>query len=175
MKRIERANPSVSYNSKQAPKLFAWLASVMTIALIVTLQFLPHGSNPYLPGTGVFMLLLAGVFIFAPFYLLTKHGGPKDGQTYLQAGKVVDQGLYAVKRHPQYLGYILLAGGFALLSQHWAAFLLAVLGMAFFYLQAILEEKYGRALYGEPYGQYLQRVPRFNILLGTLRLLQGEK
>jgi protein-S-isoprenylcysteine O-methyltransferase Ste14 len=155
------------------PKLFAWIASAVTVSLIIVTQFLPRGGDPYLRGTGVFVLLLAGVFIFAPFYLLTKHGGIKDGQTYVQARIVVDRGLYAITRHPQYLGYIFLACGFALLSQHWVAVLLAVVGATFFYLQAVREERYCLAQLGEPYRQYLGGVPRFNIVLGIMRLLRG--
>jgi len=156
------------------PKLFACLASVVTISLIVVTQFLPRGGDPYLRGTGVFVLLLAGVFIFAPFYLLARHGG-KDGQSYMRANVVVDRGLYAITRHPQYLGYIFLACGFALLSQHWVAVLLAVVGATFFYLQAVREEIYCLAQFGEPYEQYLRRVPRFNIVLGMIRLARGGK
>ena len=155
------------------PKLFAWLASVVMISLIIVTQFLPRGDDPYLRGTGVFVLLLAGVFIFAPFYLLTKHGWIKDGQAYMQARIVVDRGLYAITRHPQYLGYIFLACGFALLSQHWVAVLLGVVGSTFFYLQAVREERYCLAQLGEPYEQYLQRVPRFNLVLGVMRLPRG--
>jgi protein-S-isoprenylcysteine O-methyltransferase Ste14 len=121
---------------------------------------------------GVFVLLLAGVFIFAPFYLLTKHGGVTDGQTYVQARIVVDRGLYAITCHPQYLGYIFLACGFARLSQHWVAVLLAVVGATFFYLQAVREERYCLVQLGEHYEQYLRRVPRFNFILGIVRLLQ---
>jgi protein-S-isoprenylcysteine O-methyltransferase Ste14 len=155
----------------EPPKLFAWLASALTVSLIILTQFLPQGDDPHLRGTGVFVLLLAGVFIFAPFYLLTKHGGTRDGKTYMQAGIVVDRGLYAITRHPQYLGYVFLACGFALLSQHWVAVLLAVAGVTFFYLQAVREERYCLAQLGEPYEQYLRRVPRFNFILGIVRLL----
>jgi protein-S-isoprenylcysteine O-methyltransferase Ste14 len=119
----------------------------------------------------VFVLLLAGVFIFGPFYLLTKHGGFKDGRTYMQARIVVDRGLYAITRHPQYLGYIFLVCGFALLSQHWVAVVLAFAGATFFYLQTMREERYCLAQFGEPYEQYLRRVPRFNFILGIVRLL----
>ncbi len=119
------------------------------------------------------MLLLGGVFIFTPFYLFTKHGG-KDGQTYMQARIVVDRGLHAITRHPQYLGYMFLACGFALLSQHWVAVLLAVVGVTFFYLQAVREEGYCLAQL-ESYAQYLGRVPRFNIVLGVIRLLRGGR
>ena len=159
----------------EPPKLFAWSASAVVISLIIVTQFLPQGDDPYLRGTGVFVLLLAGVFIFAPFYLLARHGRIKDGQTYMQARIVVDQGLYAITRHPQYLGYIFLACGFALLSQHWVTVLLAAVGSTCFYLQAVREEKYCRAQLGEPYEQYRRRVPRFNVVLGIMRLLRGGR
>ena len=170
MTKIEKAIPSDDDFQPEPPKLFAWLASAVTVSLIIVTQFLPRGDDPYLRGTGVFVLLLAGVFIFGPFYLLTKHGG-KDGQTYMQARIVVDRGLYAITRHPQYLGYIFLACGFALLSQHWVAVLLAVVGATFFYLQAVREERYCLAQLGEPYEQYLGRVPRFNLILGIIHLI----
>jgi protein-S-isoprenylcysteine O-methyltransferase Ste14 len=163
--------PSDDDYHPEPPKLFAWFASAAVISLIIVTQFLPQGDDPHLRGTGVFVLLLAGVFIFGPFYLLTRHGRIKDGQTYMQARIVVDQGLYAITRHPQYLGYIFLACGFALLSQHWVAVLLAAVGSTCFYLQAVREEKYCRAQLGEPYEQYRRRVPRFNFILGIVRLL----
>jgi len=160
----------------ESPKLFAWIASGVTISLIVVPQFLPRGDNPYLRGTGVFVLLLAGVFIFAPFYLLTKHGQTKDDQTtYMQARTVVDRGLYAITRHPQYLGYMFLACGFTLLSQHWVTVLLAVICVTLFYFQAVREECYCLAQLGDPYQQYLRRVPRFNIVLGIMRLIRGGR
>jgi len=174
MIKIEKAMKSDDDHHLKPPKLFIWIASVVTISLIIATQFLPRGSNPYLRGTGVFILLLAGIFIFTPFYLLTRHGGTKGEQTYMQAGKVVDQSLYAITRHPQYLGYVFLACGFALLSQHWVAVLLAVIGATFFYFQAVQEERYCLTQFGESYAQYLRRVPRFNILLGILRILQGR-
>jgi protein-S-isoprenylcysteine O-methyltransferase Ste14 len=117
--------------------------------------------------------VLASVFIFAPFVLLRKHGRTMPGETYMQTNMVVDQGLFAITRHPQYLGYMFLACGFALLSQHWAAALLATVAVTLFTVQAVKEEHYCLSQLGEPYRQYLERVPRFNLVLGIMRLLQG--
>jgi protein-S-isoprenylcysteine O-methyltransferase Ste14 len=169
-----KENESSHDHQLKPPRLFVWLASASTISLLIAAQFLPRGDNPVLRGTGVFVLLLAGFFIFAPFYLLSKHGGGKTDQTYMQAAEIVDKGLYAITRHPQYLGYMLLACGFALLSQHWAALLLGIVGTLLFYIQAVQEEEHCLTQFGEPYAQYLQRVPRFNIILGILRTLQGR-
>lgn len=174
MQTNKKNHPSPKSHVKPIPKFYAWLASALTIALIIASQYLPRGGNQYLRGAGVFMLLLSGIFIFTPFYLLIKHGRTKKGQAYMQTGRVVDSGLYAITRHPQYLGYMLLACGFALLSQHWGAFLLAVSVVSLFYIQAVQEERYCLSRFWEMYAQYLERVPRFNILLGMFRLLQGK-
>lgn len=160
---------------QKPPRLFAWLASLVTILLLIASLFLERGDNVYLRGAGVAVLALSGVFIFAPFFLLPKHGRSQDGEAYMQTGAVVDRGLYALVRHPQYLGYMLLAAGFALLSQHWAIVLLAAAGVACFYVQAVREEGYCLAHFGEPYERYCRRVPRFNIVLGAIRLLRGGK
>jgi protein-S-isoprenylcysteine O-methyltransferase Ste14 len=167
-----RVNAKSDTGEPKSPELFAWLASVVTLSLIVITQFLPRGSSPVLRAIGVPVLLLASVFIFWPFYLLAKHGG-RDSQRYMQTALVVDRGLYAITRHPQYLGYTVLSWGFALLSQHWVTWLLAGVGTTCFYLQAAGEETYCVSLFGEPYVHYRRRVPRFNILLGLVRLLWG--
>ena len=175
MTKIEETMPLNDDQPPEPPRLFAWLASGVTISIMIVTQFLPRGGNPYLRGAGVAVLLLAGFFIFVPFYLLARHGGMKDGQTYLQARIVVDRGLYAIVRHPQYLGYMGLACGFALLSQHWVAIVLAVTGATFFYLQAVREERTCLVQFGEPYEQYRRQVPRFNVVLGLMRLLQRDR
>ncbi len=174
MTKIEQAVSRNDTCGRKPPMLFAWLASGATISTLIVTQVLSRGSNPYLRGIGVFVLLLAGVFIFAPFYLLTKYGQAGDSQSYMQVDTVVDRGLYAITRHPQYLGYIFLTCGFTLLSQHWVTFLLAVVATVSFYVQAVREEVYCLAQFGEPYARYRRRVPRFNIVVGVLKLLRGK-
>jgi len=156
------------------PALLAWLASVVTVSVIVATQFLPCSGDPALRGAGVCLLLPAGVLIFWPLYLLAKRGG-REGRGYVQAGCVVRRGPYAVARHPQYLGYTLLSWGFALLSGHWLALVLAAAGSALFCLQALQEERYCLDRFGEPYERYRRRVPRYNVVLGIVRLLRGGR
>jgi protein-S-isoprenylcysteine O-methyltransferase Ste14 len=156
------------------PALFAWLASAVTVSVIVVTQFLPRGGSPVLRGIGVFLLALAPVFMFWPLYLLAKNDG-REGQAYLEASCVTDNGLYAVARHPQYLGYSALAWGFGLLSPHWIALLLAATASVLFYLQAVREERYCIDRFGASYERYRQRVPRYNIVLGIVRLLRGGR
>lgn len=157
---------------RQAPRLLAWLASLATVLLLMASLFLERGENAPLRLVGVALLALSSLFIFVPFWLLASQAQSHGGETYMQTGVVVDRGLYAVVRHPQYLGYMLLACGFGLLSQHWLAVVLAVLVVVCFYLQGVQEEGYCLAQFGDAYARYLRQVPRFNALLGLVRLLR---
>ena len=168
--RVER-RMSDDERQLKLPMLAAWIAALATVGTIVLAEFLPRGDNAYLRGAGVCLLALAAVFIFAPFFLFRKHGRIEDGGSYMQTRTVVDRGLYSIVRHPQYLGHMLLACGFALLSQHWLVVVLAVVGITAIYVQGVEEERTCRARLGAAYGHYMQRVPRFNIILGVLRVL----
>jgi protein-S-isoprenylcysteine O-methyltransferase Ste14 len=157
------------------PQTFAWLASLATIVVILAGQVLPRGDHAGLRAAGLVLLALSAPLIVGPFVLLHRHGQSQDGRAYMQTRAVVDRGLYGVIRHPQYLGYMLLACGFALLSQHWLAVLLAAASVTSFYGQAAREEAYCLAQWGEAYARYLRRVPRFNALLGMARLVSKSE
>ncbi len=85
---------------------------------------------------------------------------------------VADRGLYAIVWHPQYLGYMLLYAGFTLLSQHWVSLLIATVGIAILYMQALAEEHLCQDKFGSAYDKYMLRVPRFNLILGLWRYLK---
>ena len=157
------------------PGRCAWLASLATVLLLIASLLLERGDNAYLRVAGIVTLALASVFIFVPFFLFRRHGQSEGGGTYMQTQAVVDRGLYAITRHPQYLGYMLLASGFALLLQHWLSTILALTSIVLFYRQAMHEERYCLAKFGVWYEQYLVRVPRFNVVVGIVRLVSRVK
>lgn len=164
---------STTKKTKSAPKLFAWIASTTLIILIFATQFLPRGHHPDLRFAGVVILLTAPLFIFSPFFLLSKYGkNEMEEETYIHTGKVVDKGLFAILRHPQYLGYVMLAVGFALVSQNLVIVCLSVISTTCFYLQALKEEDFCLDQFGEPYQNYLSKVPRFNFILGVWRIFR---
>lgn len=170
-KNVATESSSPSKNSR----IYGQIASLLLAILLLVTIFLPEGENPFLRAAGVFILALAALFMFLPFYFLSKYGQAPEGESYMQSVQMVDRGPYAIVRHPQYLGYALLACGFALLKQHWAILLLAVPGVVFLYLQAVEEEKICLSKFGEAYRRYCQRVPRFNFILGLVRILSFSK
>jgi len=64
-------------------------------------------------GIGIF--LLSGFFGMAPVFITPKKGGVKKGKSYIHTTKIVDTGIYAIVRHPQYSAFILWAIGAILL------------------------------------------------------------
>lgn len=157
------------------PRAFGLLASFSAVGVIVTNMLLGSGSSSILRAAGVILLLLSVVFMFPSFVLFKKYGRVSEGGTYMHTTAVVDQGLYAVVRHPQYLGYMLLSGGFALVTQHWLPVVCGIAAIAGFYLQARAEERYCAAQLGSPYDDYMRRVPRFNVLVGIIRVLSRTR
>lgn len=144
-----------------------WAAIILFAALVVANGLLPDGKLLWIRYTGVLVLVPAPVLMFLPFAQLAKYG--ESESNYMETKVLVDRGLYAIVRHPQYLGYILLYPGFALLSQHWITLAIAAGGVATLYSQAVAEEHFCQSKFGRAYDDYMARVPRFNLILGLWR------
>ena len=148
-----------------------FIAAIVTGALIGTTLLLGSGDSRPLRMLGAFFALLALGFFIPPFFILRKYGEIKEGETFLDTQVVVKAGIYQIVRHPQYLGYIFLTFTFMLLSQHWLTTLFGVGAALFFYLHILQEEEYCLARFGNDYREYMQLVPRLNVVSGVFRLL----
>ena len=153
----------------------ALLAALSAGAVVLGFLALDHGTCPIFKGIALAAFGLALLLIIPPFIVLKRHGNVRPGGSYMDTTTTVDRGPYAIIRHPQYLGYMLLIAGFALLTQHWLLALPAVLTWVGFAWQAIQEEHDCRERLGRPYADFCQRVPRFNLILGLLRWLRQQR
>ena len=112
-------------------------------------------------------------FISLPVYFPRK-GKPQEGKSLMNTTVLVDNGTYAVVRHPYALGVILSTFASILISQHWLAAIVGVPIMVWSYLEVVEEEKGLMVKFGDDYKRYMQRVPRMNLLLGIIRLLRRK-
>lgn len=151
------------------------LAGAATAANFIAMQFAARIENDWLKGIGLVTLALAIVLIVTPFFTLPKYGRVQSGDSFYQTNQVVERGVYALVRHPQYLGYALVNVGLSALNWSWATAVLAALASLFFYLQSIQEEKFCHQQMGTAYAIYCQRVPRFNLLLGIFRYFSQKR
>ena len=155
---------------KKHPQLFGWIAGALTIAVLVLAVFFERGELVALRKIGAGVSIVAGVFIFLPPLMLQKHGKSPKGKNYMNTTVVVDRGIYAIVRHPQYLGYIMLNLGFMFMLQGPLALSLGFLGIAFFFVHTIQEDRFCATKFGENWQDYSRKTPRLNFLLGILRL-----
>jgi len=156
------------------PYGYAVLSFLLFIVFIVVGECVEHGENHFLKIAGFISLLGAIIFIFPPFYLLQKHGCIEKGKAYLYTQQIVTRGLYAIVRHPQYLGYVLLVVGFMLLHQNWFSLFIGTLMILSLYMQARAEEEYLVKKFGKRYLDYAEKVPCFNFVLGLIRMLKDK-
>jgi protein-S-isoprenylcysteine O-methyltransferase Ste14 len=124
----------------------------------------------WLTYAGWAVLALAMVLGWRARVALQEKGGTSDGESWLHTRAVVDTGIYALVRHPMYLSFLLMSLALVLFSQHWLNVVLGTVVMGVLYNDMVREEKNNVEWFGEDYVRYLERVPRMNLVVGTLRL-----
>lgn len=103
---------------------------------------------------------------------LRRRGGVPEDRSYVATAVLISTGVYGLIRHPQYPGWLLMHAVVPLFKPN---ALLAVLGMAgiacvvWFTLQ---EEAELLAKFGDSYRNYMQTVPRYELLAGAARQLR---
>ena len=77
-------------------------------------------------------------------------------------------GIYAIVRHPEFLGHMLIIFGM-MISRTILSILVCAILIAMLYLGILSEEKENLKKFGKNYEEYMKRVPRLNILEGVRR------
>lgn len=115
--------------------------------------------------------LVSLYFGLAPILIFRKKGGVAQAKSYIKTTRLVDTGLYAIVRHPQYVAGILLNLSLILVCQHWLVITLGLISMVLIYLDIRGADQEGIEKFGDEYLDYMQRVPRANFVLGVIRWL----
>ncbi len=127
-----------------------------------------------LANIGWAILSLSGVFGWLPIYAFRKEGGVPEGKSYIETTRLVDTGIYAVLRHPQYCAGILIAVSMMLMTQHWASVAAGTVVVVTWYIECIYADRRLVEKFGDAYVDYMQRVPRVNFILGVILYLQRK-
>jgi protein-S-isoprenylcysteine O-methyltransferase Ste14 len=167
---VHRAKPS------RGDWLFMWVYGIlMSLPIPMAFLFYNHYGLTALVYLG-WLLMCAGLVInlFAAYAFRT-YGGVPEGERMVNTTRLVDQGIYAVVRHPQYLGFIWITLGIVPLSQHWLSVICGVVGCLLFIVDIRKEERNNVERFGEAYREYMERVPGLNLLSGLLRWQQRPR
>jgi protein-S-isoprenylcysteine O-methyltransferase Ste14 len=150
-------------------------ATILTIAAVgqIILSFLLYDDlgNAIIRNIGWGVLWISAVFGLLPILTLRKWGKVPEGKGYMHTTAVVDRGVYAIVRHPQYLAGILMGIALALIAQHWIVAILGAVIVLVTYIDTFQEDRLCLKKFGEDYERYRERVPRINFVIGIVRLL----
>jgi len=157
------------------PYLLSTTSTVFFI-LQIALAFLlfDRSGVPVLRLAGWILWAIGAAFGILPTFTLRAKGGVSPGRPTADTARVVDSGLYAVVRHPQYLAQEFLCPAVMLIAQHWVVVVIGIVPMVLTYLDAIREDQACIRKFGDDYRRYMQRVPRMNLVAGVIRLLQRK-
>jgi len=147
------------------------ISSVGQIILAI-IFYGPHG-NTNLINTGWLILWVSAFFGWVPIYTFRKKGNVK-GRSYINTTTMVDSGVYAIVRHPQYLAGILMSIALPLITQHWSIVLLGTIVAVVTYINTFDEEKDCVEKFGDEYLRYMEDVPRINFIIGIARLIRKK-
>jgi protein-S-isoprenylcysteine O-methyltransferase Ste14 len=116
------------------------------------------------------------VLVLAPIVMFPRRGRVPEKRSFVDTTVLVDSGIYAVVRHPQYLGGIVSIFITCIFwYPHWLFAVLGVIGSLLTYLSAGEEDRYLIDKFGDSYVAYMNKVPRLNIFLGIVRVLGNRE
>ena len=87
---------------------------------------------------------------------------------------LVDSGIYAVVRHPQYFAGILISLALVLMSQHWLTAFLMVPVVVGTYIDSLRADERLIEKFGNDYKRYMKRVAGLNPLVGIIGLFRSH-
>ena len=157
--------------SRRERALYVLMLLQMVLGVIYGIIFGPHLGLEILLHVGWIVLAVGLVFFFLGPYELHKKGKAPKGARCVFTLALVDSGAYAIVRHPQTLGFILLMSASVLISQHWLSAILNVSTIVYACVISRKEEQSNIEKFGDDYRRYMQKVSRMNLLLGVTRLL----
>jgi len=122
---------------------------------------------------GTVVWIFGMVLVMAPIIMFPRRGGVPKGKSFVSTTQLVNTGIYAVVRHPQYTGGVYsIFITTILLYPHWLFVLLGAIGTTVIYVSCREEDQRLIQQFGDNYLAYMRRVPRMNIFLGIMRLVR---
>jgi len=92
-----------------------------------------------------------------------------------KSGGLIKKGVFAVVRHPMYLGGMFLFLAMACFLPHWSMILLVSINLFLIYRSMLDGDRSNVDKFGDDYVQYMDQVPRMNMIAGIYELWQRKR
>ncbi len=140
--------------------------------LITSTVFLYNSAN-------LTTLVYAGwiILAFGIIFLLWSSKSRKEKRLGEDVGRetLVESGMYALVRHPEFLGHILIIFALIIISQHWISSIIGIILIVLLYLAMIEEERRNIEKFGDAYRDSMKRVPRINLIAGIIKQVHSKR
>jgi len=113
------------------------------------------------------------ILAFGIIFLLWSSKSRKKG--HAEGIGLVESGMYAFVRHPEFLGHILIISALVIISQHWISVIVGAILIVLLCLAMIEEEKRNIEKFGDAYMDYMKRVPRINLIAGIIKQIHKKR
>lgn len=159
------------------------LATLITILSIVCFTANPLVLMGVIEANSYLALFIIGsvvwafgmILVMAPIVMFPRWGGVDKGKPFVSTTRLVDTGIYAAVRHPQYAGGVFSIFLTTLLwYPHWLFGVLGVVGTVVIYMGCREEDERLIQQFGVDYIRYMKKVPRMNMFLGVIRLMRRK-
>ncbi len=153
-----------------------YIAGIMLIFAWLLLWFVDNPSTfKILQYVGWLILAIGIILIFLPLFILPRKGEAPKGKDITHTTIIVDSGIYAIVRHPLYLGWSLMYVAIIFWNQHWLIIITGIIGIICVYLISKQEDKQLIKRFGNNYKDYIIKVPGMNLLYGIIKLTQFRR
>jgi protein-S-isoprenylcysteine O-methyltransferase Ste14 len=139
--------------------LYQIILLIVFLAVWITDSFLFHYSDFPLKYIPLYVRLPLGIITLIISGYLAKSGLKLVFGDVRDEPCIINKGIFAVVRHPVYLGSILLYLGLLILTLSVAAAAIWIIILAFYHFISKYEEKLLTEKYGDEYRKYMKEVP----------------
>ena len=173
MEDVDKGNEIMNYE-KRIIHLIGHFMYVVMYCLLILFCILHYNL------ANLRILLYSGwvILIFGALFLLwssqSRKGGRMRGD---EGGEIfVESGPYALVRHPEFLGHILIISALILMTQHWISLIIGLMLIGLLSSAMVMEERENLEKFGDAYRDYMERVPRINLPAGIIkRAIRGRR
>jgi LPXTG-motif cell wall-anchored protein len=144
--------------------LFFLVSVLGLVAIRDSLLGADLGLSWWLIAIGIVLMVLAALISLKRRRHLTIRilvGLPEVEAAPEKRGRLLEEGPYAVIRHPRYVEVVLVTFAYAAIANHVGCWIIAIAAVALLHFVVLLEERELVERFGKAYRDYAARVPRY--------------
>ncbi len=114
-------------------------------------------------------LLYAGWVIFACGLAILIISSQTRRRAHRVKETLIQSGIYAYVRHPEFLAHMLIITSLTLMAQHPISAAIGLVLLLLLCIEIVEEDKRNMEKFGDAYRDYVRKVPRINLLAGIIK------